>query len=151
MLKNGGVRFYLHMSEPCNEKEKSIKKEDWTKLKHKSLGWDGLDKYREVFHSVDWGWEGKGLLWHKMWECEMWCEASRPSIISKKKREETIQKDKEQQKKMKISHHHQPESQLLKLLVFWTGRIFAHGVWKLMICGILTETNFTRYMKTSFG
>ena len=32
----------------CNEKEKSIKKEDWTKLKHKSLEWNGLHKYSEV-------------------------------------------------------------------------------------------------------
>ena len=94
------VPICILCGKPCKENEKRIKKEDWTKLKHKSLEWKGLDKYNEVFDSVDWGCEGRGLFWHKMCKCDICGERPLAQAISRKRKiEETIQKVEEEEKK----------------------------------------------------
>ena len=55
----------------CGELEKAIKAVDWEKLKVKASKWKGLDKYSNVYDSVDWEEGSVGLVWHKSCKIEI--------------------------------------------------------------------------------
>ena len=57
--------------QPCNELEMAIKVVDWENLKVKTSKWKGLDKYSNVYDSVDWQEGSAGLVWHKSCKTEL--------------------------------------------------------------------------------
>ena len=60
--------------QPCDEIEKAIKAADW-----KNSKWKGLDKYSNVYGSVDWEEGSAGLVWHKSCKVEICRERERES------------------------------------------------------------------------
>ena len=58
--------------QPCDEIGKAIKAVDW-----KNSKWKGLDKYSNVYGSVDWEEGSAGLVWHKSCKVEICRERER--------------------------------------------------------------------------
>ena len=54
MMGEENVKNCLMCCQPCDEFEKAIKTIDWENLKVKASKWKGLDKYSDVYDSVDW-------------------------------------------------------------------------------------------------
>ena len=58
--------------QPCDEIGKAIKAVDW-----KNSKWKGLDKYSNVYGSVDWEEGSAGYVWHKSCKVEICRERER--------------------------------------------------------------------------
>ena len=129
--------------QPCDEIGKAIKAVDW-----KNSKWKGLDKYSNVYGSVDWEEGSAGLVWHKSCKVE---------ICRERERERELQQALDRKKKMMQCSKtevqiERPSAPPRKVLESFIRKIFTYGVWKEMTHqSILRGTNSTRFMKISFG
>ena len=65
MMDEENVKNCILSCQPCDELEKAIKAVDLENLKVKASKWKGIDKYSNVYDSVDWEEGSAGLVWHK--------------------------------------------------------------------------------------
>ena len=86
MMNEQNVKSCILRCQPCNELEKAVKVVDWENLKVKVSKWKGLDKYSNVYDSVD-GEEGSSwLVWHKPCKIEICRERKlQQALYSKRK------------------------------------------------------------------
>ena len=81
-----GGNICILCREACEENEKLIKLEDWEKLKQQACKWKNLDKYGEVFDTVDWQAGPISLLWHKGCKREICGERKLQQAINRKRK-----------------------------------------------------------------
>ena len=51
-----GINICILCKNTCNEKQENISEKDWLNLKTISLEWKHLDKYYDVYDTVNWDW-----------------------------------------------------------------------------------------------
>ena len=86
MMDEENVKNCILCYQPCDELEKAIKAVDWENLKVKvSSKWKELDKYSDVYDSVDWAEGSAGHVWHKSCKIEI-CGERKPQQALNRKR-----------------------------------------------------------------
>ena len=70
----------------CQQCEELVKTVDWENLKIKGSKWKGLDKYSNVYDSVDWEEGSAGFVWHKSCEIEICGERKLQQALNRKRK-----------------------------------------------------------------
>ena len=70
-------------NDPCDEKQKCPKPEDWLQFKANAIKWRGLDKYGMAADTIDWDSGPEGKFWHKGCKAELGGERKLNQAISR--------------------------------------------------------------------
>ena len=85
-----GINICILCKKECSEKQKLISEKDWLYLKNVAEKWKPLDKYNDVYDSVNWECCSTGQFWHSNCKREICGQRKlEQAITRKRKRDES--------------------------------------------------------------